>query len=232
LKKLGGPDVVDGGSPVIRFMMVAEGGLAAVVVPVVLVVGVPVAVEADARIDKVADVVVVVTVGIGTCGAGRFMMLAEGGEGSRGGSAGILRGTRGGDATKGSRGGLAGDTTGAADTSAGWSSNWSSGGSPGGTTGVGGTSAGGSRKGSSTHDTTDIVDTLADEKRTRRDVGVDLEVGAGVGWVDTTEVVATGGVEARGRVVKSVSLETLIGAMRLEEMILAMRSGEASAGGS
>ncbi len=41
MKKLGGPDV-DGGSPVIRFMMVAEGGLAAVVVPVVvLVVGVP-----------------------------------------------------------------------------------------------------------------------------------------------------------------------------------------------
>jgi hypothetical protein len=68
-------------------MMVAEGGvLASVVVLVVLIVvggGPAGAVVADTGIDKASDVVVA-AVGIGTCGAGRFMILSEGGEGSRG----------------------------------------------------------------------------------------------------------------------------------------------------
>jgi hypothetical protein len=67
-------------------MMVAEGGvLASVVVLVVrVVVGGPAgAVVADTGIDKASDVVVA-AVGIGTCGAGRFMILSEGGKGSRG----------------------------------------------------------------------------------------------------------------------------------------------------
>jgi hypothetical protein len=113
LEKLVGPVVVDGGGPVIRvMMMVAEGvlGLVASVVVVVVVVVVPVAVNTDARICGVTDVV---GVGVETeKSEGRFMMLAEGGEGSRGGSAGILRGTSGCDLSDGSRGGSAGDTTG------------------------------------------------------------------------------------------------------------------------
>jgi hypothetical protein len=51
-------------------------------------------------------IVVVVAVGIATLGAGRCMMVAEGGDGSRGGIAGILWGT-------------AADTTGAGGTAAG-----------------------------------------------------------------------------------------------------------------
>jgi hypothetical protein len=96
LEKLVGPVVVDGGGPVIRvMMMVAEGvlGLVASVVVVVVVVVVPVAVKTDARIGGVNDVV---GVGVETEKAeGRFMMLAEVVEGSRDGSARILRGSRG-----------------------------------------------------------------------------------------------------------------------------------------
>jgi hypothetical protein len=140
--------VVDGGRPVIRFMMVAEGALVLLVVGVV-VVGVvePVAVQADAKVGRV----IVAAVGIGTCGAGRFMILAKGGKGSRGGSAGISRGKIGdmacsgcvsaGGARNGSSGGSAVDTRDSGGRSAGGSSNGSSGGEAGDTTGAGGTSA-------------------------------------------------------------------------------------------
>jgi hypothetical protein len=80
-------------------------------------------------------------------------------------------------------------------------------------TGEGGRSAGGSIKGSSggsSADPTDVGDTLADAKVTREDIGVNAEVGAGIGWAYTTEVVATGGVGARGRVAKAVTVEILI----------------------
>ena len=77
MEKLVGP-VGDGGSREVRLLMFAVGIVAVGVVQVgpVLVVG---AVALGAETERIE---------------GRFMMLAEGGEGSRGGSAGILRGTR------------------------------------------------------------------------------------------------------------------------------------------
>jgi hypothetical protein len=94
--------------------------------------------------------------------------------------------------------GSAGGMTGAGGTSAGGASNGSSGRSLADTTDIGDTLADGSRYGSSTLDMTDIGDTLADVNGTRGDIGVNSEVGAGVGWVpiDIMEVILTGAAGA------------------------------------
>jgi hypothetical protein len=173
LTELVRPSVDDEQRPEVIFMMITSIMFFAVG----LVVGPVVVVGAGARIGKVTGSSVVILVGISTFGE-------QGGDGSRGGSAG--------------------DTTGSGGTSAGGSSNGSPGGSTGVTTGAGGTSAG--------------------EEGTRVDVGANSEVGAGVGRVDTIEVISTGGVGARGLVGKSVSLELLSRATR--------SGGETSAGGS